>query len=517
MTLTPTTRGFPAARNLRQLSVAAAMLVAIGAQMAQATPLTGAGIAWTYKHNSANSFNSEIVTFDSSTQTLWVAGVSGVDVLNAKTGAFVQRIDTSALGSVNSVAIQNGVAALAIESSVRTQPGVVHLLSTSTRSPLAGTNTITVGALPDMLTFTPDGSKLLIANEATPSTYGALTSATGVFPRTYGPAPADPAGSVSIINMATRNVTATAFLSGVAQSGSLIRTNTGMDFEPEYITVSADGRTAFVTLQEANAIGVLDINSGSFQRIIGLGSKDFNAPGNRIDPLNNNSSNLINVNARGLYMPDGIASFEQAGRTYLVMANEGDFREDDGDRSAASSLGAASPLNALRVSNTDSSNGNLFVAGARSFTIRDTDGNIVYDSGEILDREAIKAGIYDDGRSRDKGVEPEGIELYTVGGRLLAFVGLERTLESAIAVFDITDPASSQFLQLLVSPGDRSPEGLSAFMLDGTTYLAVANEVSGSTTVFKLAQVPVPGTLPLVLLAGLGFVAASSRTTKTKQ
>jgi DNA-binding beta-propeller fold protein YncE len=492
-----------------------AVLAPLFSLSAMAAPtLSGAARAWTYSHSTAGGYASEIVAFDAASQTLWVAGVSGVDILNARTGAFVQRIDTTAYGSINSVAIHGGVAAMAFEAPVRTNPGNVRLFDTSTRSLLAGTNSFAVGALPDMLTFTPDGSKLLVANEATPTTYGALTSAPGVFPRTYGPAALDPVGSVSIIDMASRSVTATATLAGVPTSGQNIRTNTGMDFEPEYIAVNAAGTKAYVTLQEANAMGVLNIQTGAFEQVIGLGVKDFSLPGNRIDPLNNSTPNLINVNVKGLYQPDAIASFELGGQTFLVMANEGDFREDDGDRSTANAAGlnAAAPLNALRVSNTDSSAGNLFVAGARSFTIRDANGAVVYDSGEILDREAIAAGIYDDGRSRDKGVEPEGVELMDINGRRFAFIGLERTLKAAVAAFDITDPYNTTFVSLLVSDGDRSPEGLKGYFLDGNYYLAFSNEVSFTTSVFQLArQVPEPGSLALAGLALAGLALARKR------
>jgi len=422
-------------------------------------------------------------------------------VLNAASGAFIERIDTTAYGSINSVAIHNGIAAFAIESSVRTNPGVVKLFDTSTRSLLAGTNSITVGALPDMLTFTKDGSKLLVANEATPITYGArLADSDGH--RNYAPAVNDPVGSVSIINMSTRTVAHTATLAGVSQTGTHIRSNTGMDFEPEYIAIDSTGSKAFVTLQEGNAMGVLNVNSGQFEKVVGLGAKDFSQPGNRIDPLNNGTIGLISPTAKGLYMPDGIAVYEKGGQTYVVMANEGDFREDDGDRSAASSFGAAAPLNALRVSNTDSSAGNLFAAGARSFSIRNENGDIVFDSGEILDREAIARGIYDDGRSRDKGVEPEGVEVMEINGRTFAFIGLERTTKAGIAIFDITDPANASFVDMIVSAGDVSPEGLKGYFMNGHYYFSFSNEVSNTTTTFKVAAaVPEPETYVLVLSA----------------
>ncbi len=459
---------------------------------------------WSYSH----SILSEISAYDNVTNTLWVTGVTGVDILNASTGALINNINISAFGSINSVAIKNGVAAFAIENTNKTNNGIVQFYNTSS---LGLTNTVTVGALPDMLTFTPDGSKLLVANEGTPTTYGSRIGTT--VPRVYGAAAVDPAGSVSIINMSNFAVT-TAGFSGVATSGSNIRTNTGMDFEPEYITVDATGSKAYVTLQEANAIGVLDLNTNSFEKVVGLGAKDFSAAGNSIDPLNNGTINFISANVKGLYMPDGIASYEVAGNTYLVMANEGDFREDDGDRSAASGLGATSPLNNLRISNTDSSAGDLYAAGARSFSIRDANGNIVFDSGDQLDKAAAALGIYDDARSRDKGVEPEGVALTKIGDKTYAFVGLERTLKGAVAVYDITDPANASFLDMIVTDGDVAPEGLHIFEMNGVKYLSIANEVSKTSTLYKLtAAVPEPDTYAM-LLAGFGLIGFASRRKK---
>jgi hypothetical protein len=248
-----------------------------------------------------------------------------------------------------------------------------------------------------------------------------------------------------------------------------------MDFEPEYIAVSHDDTLAFVTLQEANGVAVLDLASRRFTEIIGLGAKDFNLPGNEIDPIeNDNKVEFQRVAAKGLYMPDSIATYKWKGETYLVMANEGDFREDNVDRTTT---GAASPLNRLRVLSDLKAVGVFAAAGARSFSIRRTDGEIVYDSGSILDREANKRLIYDDGRSRDKGVEPEGVALLKIGSRTFAFIGLERTTTSAVAVFDITDLEDVRFLDMIVTNGNLSPEGLAAYKYRGNYYLAIANEV----------------------------------------
>lgn len=469
--------------------------------------------AWTYSHSMSGvtGMLSEIPAFDSSTNSIWVAGVVGVDVLDAATGSLIQHIDTRSWGSINSIAIHNGIAAFSIESSVRTDPGKVVLFDTASRTLASGINEISVGALPDMLTFTPDGGRLLVANEGTPTVYGARIGTS--VPRVYGPAAVDPAGSVSIIDMATRSVVATAGLAGVPTSGGNIRTNTGMDFEPEYISVNAAGTRAYVALQEANAMAVLDLSTNSFTQVVGLGVKDFSVAGNEIDPLNNGSVVFGSHAAKGLYMPDGMATYMASGQTYIVMANEGDFREDDADRSAASGLGAVAPLNNLRISNTDSSAGDLYAAGARSFSIRDEAGNLIYDSGSILDREAFARQIYDDGRSRDKGVEPEGVEVMAIGGKTYAFIGLERTTKGAVAIFDITDPAQSSFIDMIVTDGDLSPEGLKGFVMGGQHYLAIANEVSNSTTLYSLAPVPEPENYAM-LLAGMALLGAANRRCK---
>jgi DNA-binding beta-propeller fold protein YncE len=512
-------------RHNRYIKMKKAVLcVAIAATMAPfsayATPLSSTKM-WSFTNASITGQTSEISAFDSQTNTLWVAGVKGVDVINARTGSLVQHISTTSFGSINSVAINNGIAAFAIESPTRTNAGVVKLYDTATRNLSSGVNSINVGALPDMLTFTPDGKSLLVANEGTPnlSDYGTRIGTT--VPRSYGAPILDPVGSVSIIDMLSRSVVATPTLAGVLQTGTNIRTNTGMDFEPEYIAVNANGTKAFVGLQEANAIGILDLQSRSFEKVVGLGTKDFNQVGNEIDPLNNGTVTFGNHNAKGLFMPDGLATFERNGKTFIVMANEGDFREDDGDRSAASSVGAISPLNNLRISNTDSSTGNLYSAGARSFSIRDAEGNLVYDSGSILDKEAHARGIYDDGRSRDKGVEPEGVEIMEIGGKTYAFVGLERTTKSAVAVFDITDMEQVGFIDMIVTEQDLRPEGLEGFTMDGKYFLAITNEGNDNgggvgTTLYQLSTVPEPESLAL-LFAGLAALRISRRKTKPAQ
>jgi len=440
---------------------------------------------WTYSHavRIPNQV-SEIPAFDHRTNTLWVAGVVGVDILDAATGAFIDHIDTTAYGSINSVAIHNGLAAFAIEAKGdRRNPGKVVFYDTKTRAPSGSVSSVEVGTLPDMLTFTPDGSKLLVANEGTPN---AVADTLYVSP--------DPAGSVSIIDMATRTVT-TATLAGVPLSGEGLRLNTGMDFEPEYIAVNHDGTKAFVTLQEANAIAVLDLATNAFTQVIGLGVKDFSLAengfggNNFIDP--NHKDGRIELRpaaVKGFYQPDSIAAYDFKGETYVVMANEGDTREDEKDKARASKLGVIGDLAELNISTTDSTASDLYTFGGRSFSIRDEAGELVYDSGSLLDAEAIARGIYDDGRSDDKGVEPEGVALLDIAGRTYAFIGLERTTKAAVAVFDVTNPRDVAFIDMIVTDGDRAPEGLAAYRFRGNFYLAIANEVSNTTTLYSLER-----------------------------
>ncbi|RPH81441.1 MAG: hypothetical protein EHM80_02345 [Nitrospiraceae bacterium] len=198
-------------------------------------------------------------------------------------------------------------------------------------------NTLTVGALPDMLIFSPNGKWLLVANEGEPSSYN------------NNPVPSvDPEGSVSLIDM-TQSVTSltqldvrtATFSPSIPQvNPTSIRTygpnaTFAQDIEPEYITVSHDSKTAWVTLQENNAIGILDIPTATFTKIVGLGFKDHLLPENQLDAsdrdmLGSSNNGIINIRnwpVLGMYEPDAIASYRVKGETYLVTANEGDTRD----------------------------------------------------------------------------------------------------------------------------------------------------------------------------------------------
>lgn len=473
--------------------------------ISQAVPALSFTKEWTYQHDIA----SEILSYDAVTNNIWVTGGTGVDILNLSTGLKTGYIDVTPFGSINSVDVYNGVAAFAIENDVRSENGFVQFYDTSSQDLI---KQVTVGALPDMVKFTADGSKLLVANEGTPDQYGAEIGSSS--PQKFAPAANDPAGTVSIIDTSSSNikdakVIATAGFDGVAQTGSHIRTDTGMDFEPEYIAINEEGTKAYVSLQEANAIGVLNLGTNQFDKVIGLGAKDFSTAGNEIDVSDKDGEiKFSSQNIKGLYMPDSIESYDVNGQTYIITANEGDFREDDGDAIRAKKLGSVAPLDRINVSSTDSTVDDLYIPGARSFSIFDESGNLAFDSGNRLEVEAAKFGIYNDGRSDNKGVEPEGLAIIDLFDSTYAFIGLERTTKSAIAVYDITDPFNSLFLTMLISDDDLSPEGIEAFTTEGKAYLSFSNEKSNTTSLYSISvsAVPLPAAALLFAPALIGFM-----------
>ena len=499
---------------------------------------------WTFQHNATNGSNAlgaEIVSYDANNDRLWVIGTSGtmggIDVLDMS-GNLLHSESTATLGGINSVAIANGKAAVAISAVTKTDPGLVRFYDTSNYNLLQN---VTVGANPDAVTFTPNGSKLLVANEGEPSSY--LTGPTG-----------DPVGSVSIINSTTYGVQTAGFNAFNSQAAALkaagVRltgpnASVAQDLEPEYIAVSKDGNTAMVTLQEANSVAMVDINSGTVTGIKALGLKDHSMPGNGLDASDRDGTgtaalngNIQNWKVNGMYMPDGIASFEKNGNQYYVTANEGDSREDwDGGKEEVR-LGSAvidsalndamtaahgsdwrsnnDKLNRLTVSTSGDTDGDgaleeIHVFGARSFSILDAAGNLVFDSGDQLEQ-IIKSdfpALWDDSRSDNKGPEPESAVMGKINGRDLLFLGLERS--NAVMVWDLTNLANPAFLDMIFTAGNVSPEGLSFFSNDNGHYLAVAHEVSGSTALYKVNAVPVPGAVWLFGSALVGLLSANRR------
>jgi DNA-binding beta-propeller fold protein YncE len=454
---------------------------------------------WTFTQTGATEETSraEIAAYDALNQQFWVVGPGGIDILDT----LGNKVNGIGVLGANSVAIRDGLAAVAVSAPTITDPGSVLLFNTSSLA----FSTVGVGANPDMVTFTPDGTRLLVANEG--------ETAGGV----------DPAGSVSIISVAgTPSVVATAGFEGFSPSalqsnGVRLIGGALSSLEPEYIAVRPDGLTALVTLQENNAVGILDLRTNAFTGVAGLGTKSFNSDATAIDPTDRDSrKELRPVDLRGLYQPDAIAAYTaRNGEAYFVIANEGDAPDNQLVRGSA--LGGTDDVARIQVLADQSTPGDLVAMGGRSFSILDANGNIVFDSGNQIEKlllERLGPSFYDDGRSDDKGVEPEGVAIMSFGSRTVAFIGLERTTPGVVAMFDVTDPTDVRFIDFIYNVGDNRPEGLLAIPAseswDGRYYLLVSNETTFTSTLYALQPIPEPGTYAL-MAAGLGMLVLVAR------
>jgi hypothetical protein len=187
--------------------------------------------------------------------------------------------------------------------------------------------------------------------------------------------------------------------------------------------------------------------------------------------------------------------FPAPGRNAVLQSPGADGK----GRVAALAPGLPAGLDRLKVTTTlgQSKTGayqRLYAFGARSFSIWTPQGEQVFDSGAAIERTLAEKqpSLLDDGRSDDKGPEPEGVVVGKIDGRSFAFVGLERS--SAVIVFDVSRPKSPKVAGLLAKDGDVSPEGLkfvpAAESPTGKPLLVVTNEVSRTTTAFELAITP---------------------------
>ena len=493
--------------------------------------LTPLGVYSTFKFDAGGA---EIAAYDAHTARLFVVNLADVrvdvlDISNPAAPFLAATLPVGDYGSqANSVAVRDGVVAVAVEAFTKTDPGTV-VFFTPYGAALAA---VTVGALPDMVTFSPNGRFVLVANEGEPN-------------QDYS---TDPAGSVSIIDVSngvagvtTEDVRTAGFeaFNGVALDPSIRAAEPGatvaQNLEPEYIAVAHDSRRAWVTLQENNAIGVIDLIAGQVTALIPLGSKNHMLPGQGLDASDQDGVNSIqNWPVFGMYQPDAIAAFMHGNSTFLVTANEGDVREYDAlpggsearrvgglplDPTAfppAGALKSAAAIGRLNVTILDGDTDGdgdfdrLFAFGARSFSIWTAAGHQVFDSGDALERliagrfpgtfNASNTNNTRDNRSDDKGPEPEGLTVARLFGRNYLFVALERI--GGVVVYDLSNPSAPAFVQYVnvrdftvapssASAGDLGPEGVIVISEEesptGQPLLVISNEVSGTTRIFRIA------------------------------
>lgn len=474
-----------------------------------------------------NTSSAEIVAYDSATKKLFVinGNLNSLNIINITNPASPVILDTlymSAYGSsANSVAVKNGIVAVAVTATNPQDSGYVVFYNT------AGTflKALKVGPMPDMVCFTPDGNYVLTANEGEPN--DAYT--------------VDPEGSISVINISggiaattQANVKFATFnhftLSSLDPSIRIFgpSATVAQDLEPEYIAVDANSQYAYVTCQENNAIAKVHIPTDSVVALFGLGFKDHSQPGKGLDASDNNGYIYITPRpVKGMYQPDGIASYTYMGQTYLVTANEGDARDYSGFSEVqrvknltlnttafptATMLKNDSVIGRLNVTTT-LGNGSmgyteLYAFGARSFSIWNSSGVMVYDSNDDFEQKTAQMypnyfNCNNNGsnnnrktRSDDKGPEPEGVAIGKVGSNVYAFIGLERI--GGVMVYDITNPNTPVFMEyynprnFAHAPnsglaGDLGVEGLifipASASPNGQNLLVLANEVSGNISI----------------------------------
>lgn len=269
---------------------------------------------------------AEISAHDPATQRLFTvnAATSSIDIIdiaNPAAPALVSSISLAGIGAqANSVAVHGGVLAAAVEASPKQLPGAIAFFDAD------GTllSVVTACALPDMVTWTNNGHFAVGACEGEPND-------------TYTD---DPEGAIAIVDASAgaANVTQAdvriadfAAYNGNVPAGVRVfgpNANAARDFEPEYIATSQDSKTAWVTLQENNAIATVDLIAGVVTNVVALGFKDHSLSRNALDPSDRDGP-AIRIGTwpvRGMYLPDAIDSFQLNGTTYLVTANEGDSR-----------------------------------------------------------------------------------------------------------------------------------------------------------------------------------------------
>ena len=469
---------------------------------------------------------AEIVKFNKENNCMYL--VSGktqtLDIVKVNAHGsteLVKKVDIAALGTANgfsagditSVDVNTGrdLVAIAVQNADYTDNGVIVTLDYEGNFVAK----YEAGVQPDMVTFSPNGNCILSANEGEPR---------------EGYEATDPMGSVTVVDLNSKTVQTITFetfdssRAQLVENGVLLKSGAApsVDLEPEFIAVSSDSKTAYVTLQENNAVAALDLTSGTWKYVKGLGFKDHSAEGNALDLDQDGKIDIRNEAVYGVYMPDGISVVTIGGKDYLITANEGDAREwgdyenIDSDKLVLSDgEKAGKKIEYLDTSKTDGlESGKTYILGGRSFSIWNADTlKQVFDSGD--DFEVITAAEFPkhfnsghdeaglDKRSHKKGVEPESVSVLETNGKIYAIVGLERM--GGIMVYDISDPDKAVYADYLNVRGfsetvtdldclgDLGPEGICTISAEdsptGNAMILVANEISGTVTVAQIEKV----------------------------
>lgn len=508
----------------------------------------------TFSNGVTGSNSAEIVAHDPSTQRLYIANSIGakldiVNFSNPSNPTLITTINISSYGNINSVAVNDSIVAMAIENSTSPQDsGKIVFLDYNG----VFIKQVTVGAMPDMITFNHAGTKVITACEGEPNT--AYTN--------------DPDGSVCIVdisvgvaNVTQSNVAFVTFTSFNGQEAALraqgiriygVSGIASKDFEPEYVTLSDNDSIAWVTLQENNAIAVINMQTNLVTQLIPLGYKNYMVGPAALDASDQTSAiNLMNAPVYGMYQPDAISHYSVGNQIYLITANEGDSRAYSGlneeSRISALSLDATAFPNAVQMkqntflgrlnatnklgdTDNDGDFDQIYVYGGRSFSIwNGTTGTQVYDSNDQLERTTASHPIYGPlfnmsngmgagvakNRSDDKGPEPEGTAVGNINGEQYVFLALERI--GGVITYNVSNPVAPTYTgyynhRTVTGGPDRGAEGIiyiaDSLSPNGNAIVIAANEISSTLSIFQVttcaqrAGVTVTPSAPSPLCAG---------------
>ncbi|ALC80267.1 MULTISPECIES: choice-of-anchor I family protein [Bacillus] len=487
------------------------------------------GVAEIVKYNSANK---KFYVINGKNQTIDIVSLSGLtsqkdqQLQKEKSINIAAAVNTDSFtyGDLTSIDVnqKEKIIVAAVQDKDYTKNGKIAVMDYDGKI----IKTFNTGVQPDMVKISSDGKYILTADEAEPRE--GLEN--GV----------DPQGSVTIVNYETGKSNVVKFDNpSVIDDDVHIRNKEAVnDFEPEYIALSTDGKKAYVTLQENNAIATIDVANGKVDSVKSLGYKDHSLPGNELDAARNGKIEIENLPLLGAYMPDSVQYISIGGVNYLVTGNEGDATEweefeniadfedikesiilqsdlfkgmtESEAQAALDKMKKSSDYDKLEVL-TDRGNNAVYTLGGRSFSIWNADTmELVYDSGS--DFEKITAERYPevfnwsndddemDKRSAKKGPEPEDLKVGMIGDELFAFVGLERI--SGVMAYNISNPANGKFANYLNTrdfsdkiAGDVAPEGLDFVSAEasptGRPLVLAGNEVSGTVAVNEVQVDPV--------------------------
>jgi hypothetical protein len=504
----------------------------------------------------------EIIAFDPGTDRLFVSSSSltlsgsggttaiagGVHQVNIfGIGADAQKTDLGVInfsdafgGAANmrglsSVAVDPlgrfGVATL-IPTNNATTPGKLGFFNLSTGAVIG---TVDVGYHPDSVTFSADGSRLVVVNEGE---FNPNVSAGGLPYVGTNAGNVNAPGSISYLNVAgigsgnlndlpglavtTRDFSAGNLAAGVSidtlrnanlpalgTSGTFINTvpvfNTAAPeaIEPEFASVVGD--KVYVSLQDNNALAVFDFTADKW-----VEAKNLGTISQTIDATDQNASgateNVISISktVAGLPMPDTVGTYTVAGKTYVVTANEGDARVDDRDISRFGDTGGNDSMNNLVDTNAPS-----------NFPITGTGERALDQLGRLN-----VSRIDGDGDGDGKIDTPTMIGTRSFSIFEQTEAGLTRVYDSG-SFLETHIAASGGWVDSRSDDKGPEPEGLTVAMIGGNVYLFIGMERTGHIMMFDVTDPTAVAFMSSVLVPGaarpegFNFVSAANSPTGT--